>query len=228
MLTFHAPARATTRWDSQNVEVGVKDRGVYLVEAVRGELRAYTILMVSDLVMITKTGSGRIVNFLADRNTGEPVRGAELFLLTRDARKDKAESDANGLAELKPPAEAQDDLRLVARSGANFAVNTLAGYAFESSPRTVDGLHLHRPPGLPPRPHRALQGHPAAARRRGYIVPAGKTARGGRFRTPSRSPSTRRRSPPTPTARSATTSNCPPARRWATTRSRSTPAKRAS
>src|ERR1035441_5729089 len=67
------------------------------------------ILMVSDLVMVTKTGSGRIVNFLADRNTGEPVRGAELFLLTRDARKDTAESDANGLAEFKITDAKPDD-----------------------------------------------------------------------------------------------------------------------
>jgi len=86
VLTFHHAPKSHNRWESQNVDVGVKDRGVYLVEAVRGELRAYTILMVSDLVMVTKAGNRRLVNFLADRNTGEPVRGAELFLLTRDAR----------------------------------------------------------------------------------------------------------------------------------------------
>ena len=76
VLTFRLAPRSHNRWESQNVDVAVKDRGVYLVEAVRGEFRAYTILMVSDLVMVTKTGNGRIVNFLADRNTGEPVRGA--------------------------------------------------------------------------------------------------------------------------------------------------------
>ena len=43
---------------------------MYLVEAVRKDLRAYTILMVSDMVMITKTGKGRIVNVVVDRNTG--------------------------------------------------------------------------------------------------------------------------------------------------------------
>src|SRR5439155_16721408 len=73
------------------------------------------------------------VNFLADRNTGEPVRGAELFLLTREARRGTAASDANGLAEFKLTDGKQDDLRLVARSGPNFAVNTLASYAFETS-----------------------------------------------------------------------------------------------
>ena len=174
VLTFHHAPKSHNRWDSQNVEVGVKDRGVYLVEAVRGELRAYTILMVSDLVMVTKTGSGRIVNFLADRNTGEPVRGAELFLLTRDARKDTAASDSNGLAEFKVLDTKPDDLRLVARSGANFAVNTLAGYAFETAREHWMGyIYTDRPVYRP--------GHSVhfkgVIRQRGvagYIVPAGK------------------------------------------------------
>ena len=166
VLTFQHRPRSHNRWESQSVDVAVKDRGVYLVEAVRGELRAYTILMVSDLVMVTKNGNGRIVNFLADRNTGEPVRGAELVLLTRDARQGTAESDDNGLAELKFVDTKQDDLRLVARSGPNFAVNILPNYAFETSREHLDGLYLHRSPRLPPRPHRALQGHPAPTRRR--------------------------------------------------------------
>src|ERR1022692_687993 len=226
VLTFHHAPKSHNRWESQNVDVGVKDRGVYLVEAVRGELRAYTILMVSDLVMVTKAGNGRLVNYLADRNTGEPVRGAELFLLARDARQGTAESDVNGLAELKIADAKQDDLRLVAKSGENFAVNTLASYAFETSrehwlgyiytdrpvdldrrrqtgrfapggeerrelrgqhagqlcvrdqPRTLAGLHLHGSSGLPSRPHGALQGHCAPARR-GRLRGAGEQGPGG-------------------------------------------------
>src|ERR1019366_6626857 len=155
--------------------VAVKDRGVYLVEALRGELRAYTILMVSDLVMVTKTGNGRIVNFLADRNTGEPVRGAQLVLLTRDARQGTAESDANGLAELKFTDAKQDDLRLVARSGPNFAVNTLGSYAFETSREHWTGyIYTDRPvyrPGHIVHFKGLLRQFGSA----GYTVPAGKS-----------------------------------------------------
>ena len=174
VLTFHHAPKSHNRWESQNVDVGVKDRGVYLVEAVRGELRAYTILMVSDLVMVTKTGNGRLVNFLADRNTGEPVRGAELFLLTRDARMGTAGSDANGLAEFKMTDAKLDDLRLVAHSGANFAVNTLGSYAFDTPGEHWLGyIYTDRPVYRP--------GHTVhfkgIVRQRGatsYIVPAGK------------------------------------------------------
>jgi alpha-2-macroglobulin len=174
VLTFHHTPKSHNRWDSQNVEVAVKDRGVYLVEAVRGELRAYTILMISDLVMVTKTGNGRIVNFLADRNTGEPVRGANLFLLTRDVRKDTAESDADGLSEFKVVDGKQDDFRLVARSGPNFAVNTLATYAFETSrEHWVGYIYTDRPvyrPGHTVHFKGVLRQRGAA----GYAVPAGK------------------------------------------------------
>ena len=52
VLTFQHQPKSHNRWESQSVDVAVKDRGVYLVEAVRGDLRAYTILMVSDLVMV--------------------------------------------------------------------------------------------------------------------------------------------------------------------------------
>ena len=69
-----AGAKATRAGIARPSSCGVKEKGVYLVEAVRHDLRAYTILMVSDIVMITKTGKGRIVNLVVDRNTGEPRR----------------------------------------------------------------------------------------------------------------------------------------------------------
>ena len=173
VLTFHHAPKSHNRWDSQNVDVAVKDRGVYLVEAVRGELRAYTILMVSDLVMVTKTGNGRIVNFLADRNTGEPVPRRSNWMNPR-RKKVRAESDANGLAELKIIDAKQDDLRLVARSGPNFAVNTLASYAFETSREHWTGyIYTDRPvyrPGHTVHFKGILRQRGAA----GYIVPAGK------------------------------------------------------
>ncbi len=175
VLTFNHPVKSRNRWDSQPVDLAVKDRGVYLVEAVRGELRAYTVLMVSDLVMVTKTGNGRIVNFLADRTTGEPVRGAQLFLLARDARKATAESDASGLAEIPIADSKSDELRLVARSGANYAVTTLAAYAFETSREHWMGyIYTDRPvyrPGHLVHFKGILRQRTAS----GYRVPAGKS-----------------------------------------------------
>uniref|UniRef100_Q025N0 Alpha-2-macroglobulin domain protein n=1 Tax=Solibacter usitatus (strain Ellin6076) TaxID=234267 RepID=Q025N0_SOLUE len=174
VLSFNHSVKSRNRWESQPVDLAVKDRGVYLVEAVRGELRAYTLLMVSDMVLVTKTGNGRIVNFLADRGSGEPVRGAQVFLLARDARKATVETDSNGFAEIPQADPKADDLRLVARSGANYAVTTLSAYAFETSRLQWMGyIYTDRPvyrPGHTVHFKGILRQRTAA----GYTVPAGK------------------------------------------------------
>jgi alpha-2-macroglobulin len=81
VLTFVHPITTKDRWDSEAIDIGVREKGVYLVEAVRGNLHAHTILMVSDLVLTTKTGRGRIVTYVSDRETGEPIEGAEVWML---------------------------------------------------------------------------------------------------------------------------------------------------
>jgi uncharacterized protein YfaS (alpha-2-macroglobulin family) len=176
VLRFVQPTRSHNRWESQTVPVPVKERGVFLVEAVHGDLRAYTILTVSDTVLISKVAGNRIVNFLADRATGEPVRDAELWMVSRDGKvKIKAQTDADGFAELKPPKDGADDLRLVAHSGANFAVNTLSGYDFGGAREAWTGyIYTDRPVYRP--------GHTvhfrAVVRLRtatGYEIPAGKS-----------------------------------------------------
>src|ERR1700722_503741 len=73
VFSFLHSVQSKTRWEQHSVAVPVTDKGVYLVEAVRKDLRAYTILIVSDTVMITKAGGGQIVNIVVDRKTGQPL-----------------------------------------------------------------------------------------------------------------------------------------------------------
>jgi len=67
VLSFTQPVHSQTRWQSQSVSLDIKDRGVYLVEAVNKDLRAYTILMVSDIAMVSKSAQGEVTNLLVDR-----------------------------------------------------------------------------------------------------------------------------------------------------------------
>jgi hypothetical protein len=105
VLNFMQPVRAHSRWEQETVEVGVQDKGIYLVEAVRGDLRAYTILIVSDAVLITKSARGRIVNMLVDRNSGQPIAGAKIAVVARDRRLGEVETNAEGVAEMPRAAE---------------------------------------------------------------------------------------------------------------------------
>src|ERR1017187_4482203 len=78
VLSFQQPVLSQSRWERSTVNVAVKDKGVYLVEAMDRDLRANTIMMVSDIAMITKTGKGRVVNLVVNRATGQPVAAAKV------------------------------------------------------------------------------------------------------------------------------------------------------
>ena len=174
VLSFQQPVRSHTRWDQQQVSVPIKERGVYVVEAVRKDLRAYTILMVSDIVMVTKTATGRIVNFVADRNTGQPLPGVEIAMLARDARKGAIRTDADGLATLAAPPGKPDDIRMVAAHNGNFAFNGLETYAFSSTEdRWLGYIYTDRPVYRPGHTVH-FKGILRLRAPSGYNVPAGK------------------------------------------------------
>jgi len=169
-MSFVRPVRAQSRWERQNVSVPVKERGVYLVEAVSKDLRAYTILMVSDLALITKTSNGRSVNFLVDRATGQPVAGATVTAVAKDGEKAHAETDRDGIAELKTEPQ-EGALTIIAHARGDVAVNSVEGRNFE---RDWTGyVYTDRPvyrPGHTVHFKALLRQHTAD----GYQVPAGK------------------------------------------------------
>jgi len=173
VLSFQQPVRGHSRWERETVPIGITDKGIYLVEAVHGDLRAYTILMVSDMAMVTKTAGGRIVNMVVDRSSGQPLPNVKIDALMRDASAGSAVTDADGIAEIHTTGTRDSDLRLVAHNGRDFAVNTVAatpvpmdqwvGYFYTDRPVYRPGHTVHfngivrtRIPG-------------------GYEIPAGKS-----------------------------------------------------
>ena len=86
-------------WGSATVPVDVKEKGVFLVEAVYGDLRAYTILVVSDIVLLTKTGRSHVLAFLADRETGEPVENASISVMARKGEPATVKTNSDGLTD---------------------------------------------------------------------------------------------------------------------------------
>jgi uncharacterized protein YfaS (alpha-2-macroglobulin family) len=153
VLSFAHKVQSQQRWGNENVDLDLKQRGVYLVEAVNKDLRAYTILVVSDLVMTVKTGDKGMVAFVCDRNTGEPVRGAQIYSLTRDQRLSQLATDDDGIARLKSPGTHTDDLRIVARTEGDCTVNALnsrtdnggnwEGYIYTDRPVYRPGHTMH-------------------------------------------------------------------------------------
>ncbi len=129
VLSFTRPVTSKPRWAQQSVSVPVKEKGIYLVEAVNKDLRAYTLLMVSDLVLISKPGDGHIVNFLVDRASGQPVPNATITAFTKDGELAHAATDHDGIAELKSAIPADTAITVMAKAGGDVAVNAIDGRA---------------------------------------------------------------------------------------------------
>jgi hypothetical protein len=153
----------------------VKDKGVYLVEAVHGELRAYTILMVSDLVLITKGTNGRTVNIVVDRKTGQPMPDVRVDFLARNESLGDAITNGDGIVEWKPPSGPPLISESSRANERRFRRQLLARSAVRLGTGRMDRLCLYGPSSLPAGPHGPLPRHPeCCANATGYEVPAGR------------------------------------------------------
>ncbi|HYY94788.1 MAG TPA: MG2 domain-containing protein, partial [Pyrinomonadaceae bacterium] len=132
--------------------------GVYLVEAVSGDLRAFGILVVTDIATVEKTSSdGSMLVYAVDRATGQPREGARILVVRKKNDVTSGVTDKQGLLKLKieqkkPDAakggeeseesgeEAQtvddaasgasDSYLVMASAGDNFAISDLESYYF--------------------------------------------------------------------------------------------------
>ena len=172
--SFTQPVRSQNRWERQNVAIPITDKGIYLVEAVSKEQRAYTILMITDIAMVTKTGKGKVVNLVLDRKTGEPLKGAEIYPVSRDKHGSKAETNGDGIAEMAIPGAEGTDLRMVARYKNDVAVTVLENYAFSVDREDWNGYIYTDRPVYRPGHTVHFKGIVRTTSTAGFTVPAGK------------------------------------------------------
>ncbi len=152
-------------YDQRMIPLGKRTPGVYLVEAVENDLRAYTVVVVTDLTMIDKTTrDGELLVYTVDRKTGEPRPGAQVeivkdqktvasgvtdnqgILRTRIEKK-KPAAKAGGDEEAAPEEPAPDEtdsesLLILARQSNNFAISDLGSLFFGGYDGEEDGENL--------------------------------------------------------------------------------------
>lgn len=139
-------------WDTRMISLGKREPGVYLIEAVNGDLRAYTIAVVTDLTMITKTApSGELLVYTVDRRNGEPrnnirveiAKGRKLLadgttdkdgILKAKIERQKEQPDNTPPEDRDPEAEqsqvGQNNYLIMASGRDQFAINDLEPYYF--------------------------------------------------------------------------------------------------
>ena len=143
---------------SENSEVPIADlkSGVYIVESTDGTLRAYTVLIVSKLGLVTKTAPGQLLAYTVDRRTGTPVQNASVLLWGSKKEVVHLTSDASGLSESPIQdyklentwilAQHGDDVGIVAPYSLNLSSDTgrdWTGFVYTDRPVYRPGHTVH-------------------------------------------------------------------------------------
>jgi alpha-2-macroglobulin len=122
------------RWESEKVDVPVKDRGVYLIEATDGKLRAYTIVMVSQMAIVTKTAPGTILAFVADREKSTPVANVQTYFFVNRNQAGQQLTGEDGLAEVSVNDPRPENVLVMAKTADDFAVSAPWSYWMSTDP----------------------------------------------------------------------------------------------
>ena len=145
--------------DRRMIPLGKRDPGVYLVEAVNQELRAYTIVVVTDLALIEKVSTnGEVLVYAVDRKTGQPQPETRVDIVRTNKTVASGKTNSEGLFRTKIPKqeEVAEDLAIrprnqnpiiLASSRENFAISDLETFYFERDPdENVQGyIYTDRP-----------------------------------------------------------------------------------
>jgi hypothetical protein len=126
---------ATYISDSNDLAVPKLEVGLYLLEATDGRFKAYTLVMVTHMALVTRTNSGSVMAYVVDRVTGQPIAGAKVDAGFGQRRIDSATTDANGTAQLTVAADksSPDNFWVVAGKGEEFAASTPSSWALSMS-----------------------------------------------------------------------------------------------
>ena len=143
-------------YDQRMIPLGKRSPGVYLIEAVENDLRAYTVVVVTDLTMIDKTTrDGELLIYTVDRKTGEPRPGAQIEIVKEKTTVATGVTDNQGILRTKvekkkPAADAgneggevvadagagapedpdSESLLILAKQNNNFAISDLGSMYF--------------------------------------------------------------------------------------------------
>ena len=131
LLPNHADAEV------RRVPVELKQPGIYVVEAVTALLRAYTIVMVSDVGLVTKTSPGQMVVFAANRFTGEPAADCNVRVIFAKKTIAEGRTNTDGLFEAKLPDERMENIIGVGQCGDQMAATDPGSWSLQQPAREL-------------------------------------------------------------------------------------------
>jgi uncharacterized protein YfaS (alpha-2-macroglobulin family) len=139
----------------RRIPLDIDQPGVYVVEAVSGLLRAYTIVMRSDIGLVTKVAPGQMLVFAANRLTGEAQRDCEIQVVAAQNVIARGTTNADGVLDAALPGGQAEGLITLARCAnevvasdpgswfLNEAARQLVGYVYTDKPIYRPGHTAH-------------------------------------------------------------------------------------
>ena len=136
-------------YDRRMIPLGKREAGVYLVEAVADEQRAYTVVVITDLAMVEKASpNGDLLVYAVDRKTGAPQPDAHVDIVKARNSITSGRTNAEGLFRTRidsgddEPAEetAAKNFIILASHRDNFAISDLESFYFLDSPSDHENI----------------------------------------------------------------------------------------
>lgn len=133
-------------YDSRTISLGKLDPGVYLIEGVSGDMRAYSLAIVTNLTMIEKTNRhGQVVVYVVDRKTGAPHEGVDIEVTNKRDSLATGKTDKTGVfktdvkvpaapakpaEDVNPEEQPKNPFLIMARERDNFVISDLESFYF--------------------------------------------------------------------------------------------------
>jgi len=125
--------------ESRRIPLEVTSPGVYVVEAVSAPHKAYTIVMVSDIGLITKTAPGQILVYAAHRTTGAPQKDCSVQTFVDRKGLPIGTTGEDGVVMTAFDVVRPDAVVTVARCGDQVTATDPGAWALRDAPRELVG-----------------------------------------------------------------------------------------
>jgi len=134
----------------RRLPIDVSSPGIYVVEAVSAPLKAYTVVVVSDIGLVVKTAPGQLLVFAANRFTGIPLKDCRVRVMAERETVATGNTAEDGTFQADLAAALNggqpDNLVTLAQCGNETAATDPGAYSIRQSARELLGyVYTDRP-----------------------------------------------------------------------------------
>lgn len=144
------PSQLVTSWreilplrrdpEVRRIPLELSTPGMYVVEAVSAPHRAYTVVIVSDVGLVSKAAPGQVLLYAAHRVTGSPVAGCDVRVIASQQTVASGTTGVDGVFMATfEQVTAADDIVSVARCGDQITASDPGSWYLRESPRELVG-----------------------------------------------------------------------------------------